>query len=72
LNDLYGNLPWLRTLGKIFIEKPSAGSDLVINARLPLFIRREAGMNQHVQRSINWHANWLAKVHHRAPPFRMA
>ena len=70
LDDVDGHVLGLGALGQIGLDEPLAGGDLVVDARLPLLLGREPGVDQDAEGSALGQGDGLAKVHHRAPPFR--
>ena len=64
--DLLGGVPLRQTGG----QERLAQSNLVVDARLPLLLGGEPGMDQDVERPAQRHLDGLSEVHHRAPPFR--
>jgi hypothetical protein len=69
LADLDRHLRRLRTLGQAAVEEGPAGGDLVIDARLPLLLGGEPGMDEDAKLAALRQQDRLAEVHHRAPPF---
>ena len=52
LDDLDGHLRRLRALGHAAVEEGPAGGDLVVDARLPLLLSGEPGMDQDGERRV--------------------
>jgi hypothetical protein len=60
----------LVALRQVRLEERPAGRDRVVDARLPLLLGGEPGMDEDAERLPRGDDDGLAEVHHFAPPFR--
>jgi hypothetical protein len=71
-NDVDHDLLRLPALGQVRLQERSAGGHLVVDARLPLLLRGEPGVDQAAERLLLREQDRLAEMHHDAPPFAAA
>ena len=69
-DDLDDQLVELDVAGQIVGQESPAVGDLILGARLPLFLSGVAGLDQSLGRPTECHLDGLSEAHHRAPPLR--